>query len=97
MLPLRGFAREALWATVMILGLAFVEDELEAERMALCGHANQELKRTLVLAFLSAARCRPNVKHSEVAGSEDANSIAFRMLSQSVTRPPGRARFQRGT
>jgi hypothetical protein len=37
MLPLRGLAREALWDTVMISGLAFVEEELEAERMALCG------------------------------------------------------------
>jgi putative transposase len=37
LLPLRGLAREALWDTVMISGLAFVEDELEAERVALCG------------------------------------------------------------
>ena len=37
MLPLRGLAREALWDTVMISGLAFVEDELEAERVAVCG------------------------------------------------------------
>ena len=37
MLALRGLAREALWDTVMISGLAFVEDELEAERVALCG------------------------------------------------------------
>jgi putative transposase len=37
MLPLRRLAREALSDTVMISGLAFVEDELEAERVALCG------------------------------------------------------------
>ena len=36
-LPLRGLARKALWDTVMISGLAFVEDELEVERVALCG------------------------------------------------------------
>src|ERR1700730_10228027 len=36
-LPLRGLAREALWDTVVISGLAFMEDELEAERTALCG------------------------------------------------------------
>jgi putative transposase len=37
MLPLHGLAREALWDTVMISGLAFIEDELETERVALCG------------------------------------------------------------
>jgi putative transposase len=37
MLPLRGLAREALWDTVVFSGLAFVEDELEAERAVLCG------------------------------------------------------------
>ena len=37
MLPLRGLARAALWDTVMISGLVFVEEELEAERAALCG------------------------------------------------------------
>jgi transposase-like protein len=36
-LPLREFAREALWDTVMVSGLAFVEEALEAERSALCG------------------------------------------------------------
>jgi putative transposase len=36
-LPLREFAREALWDTVMLSGLAFVAEELEAERSALCG------------------------------------------------------------
>lgn len=36
-LPLRGLAREALWDTVIISGLAFVEETLEAERAVLCG------------------------------------------------------------
>ena len=36
-LALKEFAREALWDTVMLSGLAFVEEELEAERTALCG------------------------------------------------------------
>ena len=36
-LPLRGLARAALWDTVMIAGLGFVEEEMEAERAALCG------------------------------------------------------------
>jgi hypothetical protein len=36
-LPLREFAREALWDTVVLSGLAFVEEELEAERALLCG------------------------------------------------------------
>ena len=37
MLPLRGLARAALWDTVVISGLAFVEEEMEAERAGLCG------------------------------------------------------------
>jgi hypothetical protein len=37
MLSLRGLARAALWDTVVISGLAFVEEEMEAERAALCG------------------------------------------------------------
>ena len=37
MLPLRGLARAALWDTVVISGLALVEEEMEAERAALCG------------------------------------------------------------
>ena len=36
-LPLSEFAREALLDTVMLSGLAFVEEALEAERSALCG------------------------------------------------------------
>ena len=36
-LPFLGLAREALWDTVLLSGLAFVEEELEAERAALCG------------------------------------------------------------
>ena len=36
-LPLRRLARAALWDTVLFSGLAFVEDELEAERAVLCG------------------------------------------------------------
>jgi len=37
-LPLREFAREALCGTPLVLsGLAFVEETLEAERTALCG------------------------------------------------------------
>lgn len=37
MLALRGLARAALWDTVVISGLALVEEEMEAERAALCG------------------------------------------------------------
>jgi len=36
-LPLKEFAREALWDRVMVAGLAIVEEALEAERTALCG------------------------------------------------------------
>lgn len=42
--PFRGLAREALWDTVVLSGFGFVQDELEAERTALCGerYAHQE-------------------------------------------------------
>jgi hypothetical protein len=42
-LPLRGLAREALWDTVVISGLAFVEEELEAERAVVCGPRSAHL------------------------------------------------------
>lgn len=35
--PFRGLAREALWDTVVLSGFGFVQEELEAERTALCG------------------------------------------------------------
>jgi hypothetical protein len=37
MLPLHGLARAALRDTVAVWGLAFVEEEMEAERAPLCG------------------------------------------------------------
>ena len=42
--PFRGFAREALWDSVILSGFGFVQDELEGERTALCGerYAHQE-------------------------------------------------------
>ena len=36
-LPLRGLASAALWDTVVISGLALVEEELEEERARVCG------------------------------------------------------------
>jgi putative transposase len=36
-LPLREFAREALWDTVVLSGLAYMEEVLEAERSTACG------------------------------------------------------------
>jgi putative transposase len=36
-LPLKEFAREALWDTVIFSGLAYAEEALEAERRAICG------------------------------------------------------------
>ncbi len=36
-LPLRGLAHAALWDTVVLSGLAFVEEELEDERARVCG------------------------------------------------------------
>jgi len=42
--PFHGLARQALWDTVVLSGFGFVQDELEAERTALCGerYAHQE-------------------------------------------------------
>ncbi len=36
-LPLKEFAREALWDTVVLSGLAYAEEALEEERRAICG------------------------------------------------------------
>ena len=58
---LRGLARAALWDTVVISGLAFVEEEMEAERAALCG------PRYAHLAERQAQRCGP-VRSSLVMG-----------------------------
>ena len=43
-LPFEGLAREALWETVVLAGLGFVQEELERERTGLCGerYAHQE-------------------------------------------------------
>lgn len=35
--PFRGLARAALWDSVVLSGFGFIQEELEAERMALCG------------------------------------------------------------
>jgi putative transposase len=50
-LRLRGMAREALWEAVVISGLAFAEEEMEAERAMLCG------PRYVHLAERQAIRC----------------------------------------
>src|SRR5437667_11071957 len=72
LLPLRGLARAALWDTVVISGLAFVEEEMEAERAALCGpryahlaerqaqrsgHVPSSLVFSMVVVALIAAGC----------------------------------------
>ena len=50
-LPLHGPAREALWDTAVISGLAFLEKELEVERVALCGRVNQHHLARQALRF----------------------------------------------
>ena len=47
--PYRGFAREALWDSVILSGFGFVQDELEAERTRLCGerYAHQEHRQAV--------------------------------------------------
>jgi putative transposase len=44
-----GLARQALWDTVVLSGFGFVQDELEAERTALCGerYARQENRQAV--------------------------------------------------
>jgi hypothetical protein len=55
-LPLREFGREALWDTVVLSGLAFVEEELEAERTGLCGpHYAHIAERKAIRAGLKSA------------------------------------------
>ena len=49
-LPLRGLASAALWDTVVISGLALVEEELEEERARVCGPRAMRISR-------SAGRC----------------------------------------
>lgn len=47
--PFHGLAREALWDTVILSGFGFVQEELEAERTALCGarYAHQEERQAV--------------------------------------------------
>lgn len=47
--PFHGLAREALWDTVILSGFGFVQDELEAERTALCGerYVHQEQRQAV--------------------------------------------------
>ena len=47
--PFRGLARAALWDSVILSGFGFVQDELEAERTALCGerYAHQEHRQAV--------------------------------------------------
>jgi putative transposase len=47
--PFRGLAREALWDSVILSGFGFVQEELEAERTALCGerYAHQEHRQAV--------------------------------------------------
>jgi len=47
--PFHGLARQALWDTVVLSGFGFVQDELEAERTALCGrrYAHQEQRQAV--------------------------------------------------
>jgi putative transposase len=47
--PFRGLARAALWDSVVLSGLGFIEEELEAERTARCGtrYAHQEQRQAV--------------------------------------------------
>jgi transposase-like protein len=47
--PFHGLARQALWDTVVLSGFGFVQNELEAERTALCGepYAHQEHRQAV--------------------------------------------------
>jgi len=47
--PFRGLAREAPWYTVVLSGFGFVQEELKAERTALCGepYAHQDYRQAV--------------------------------------------------
>jgi catechol 2,3-dioxygenase-like lactoylglutathione lyase family enzyme len=57
--PFHGLARQALWDTVVLSGFGFVQNELEAERTALCGepYAHQEHRQAV------RAVSRPDLAH----------------------------------
>ena len=77
--PFEGLAREALWDTVLLSGLGFVQEELERERTALCGerYTHQERRQagrvghvpsSLVLGGRRVAMRRPRARST--AGEE---------------------------
>ena len=74
--PFHGLARQALWDTVVLSGFGFVQDELEAERTALCGerYTHQENRQavraghvpsSLVLGGRRAEIPRPRARSSD--------------------------------
>jgi hypothetical protein len=58
-LPLRGLASADLWKTVVISGLALVEEELEEERARVCGprYAHQPERRRCGVGTPKARWC----------------------------------------
>jgi len=54
----RALARQALWDTVVLSGFGFVQDELGAERTALCGecYAHQEQRQVVELSLAEIGR-----------------------------------------
>ena len=58
-LPLRGLASAVLWDTVVISGLALVEEELEEERARVCGprYVHQPERRALRGGHAEARWC----------------------------------------
>lgn len=96
-LPLREFAREALWDTVMLSGLAFVEEELEAERTALCGPryahvaGRAAMRAGHVASSLTLGGRRAEVKRPRVR-STDGHELALPSWQTWSSRDPLHAR-----
>src|SRR5271167_590527 len=92
-LPLREFAREALWDTVVLSGLAFVEEALEAERTALCGRryahvaAREAIRAGHVASSLTMGGRRAEVKRPRVR-SVDGHELSLPSWQTWSSRDP---------
>jgi putative transposase len=96
-LRLRELAREALWETVMLSGLAFAEEALEAERTRLCGPRythNAEraaLRAGHAASALTLGGRRTEVKRPRVRG-RDGHQVTLPSWQEWSARDPLTAR-----
>lgn len=96
-LLLREFAREALWETVMLSGLAFAEEALEAERTALCGRryahdaGRAAMRAGHAASALTLGGRRTAVKRPRVRG-RDGHEVTLPSWQEWSARDPLTAR-----